>query len=94
MSFVALFNLGGGEIILILALFLMLLAAKRHAELADGFRQGIKEFRKATREVVDEIVERVDRGRPREEPGHPILMALTLILGAVCLILLVYELSK
>src|SRR3954447_8877555 len=54
-TFFALFNLGGGEIILILALILILFGAKKLPELAKGLGQGIKEFKKATREVTDEI---------------------------------------
>jgi len=51
----ALFNLGGGEIILVLALVLILFGAKKLPELAKGLGQGIREFKKATREVTDEI---------------------------------------
>ena len=54
-SFLALFNLGGGEIILILALILILFGARKLPELAKGLGQGIKEFKKATREVTDEL---------------------------------------
>jgi sec-independent protein translocase protein TatA len=49
------FNLGGGEIILILAVVLILFGAKKIPELAKGLGQGIKEFKKATREVTDEV---------------------------------------
>ena len=49
------FNLGGGEIILILAIVLILFGAKKLPELAKGLGQGIKEFKKATREVSDEM---------------------------------------
>ena len=49
------FNLGGGEIVLILALVLILFGARKLPELAKGLGQGIKEFKKATREVSDEI---------------------------------------
>jgi sec-independent protein translocase protein TatA len=51
----ALFNLGGGEIILILALVLILFGARKLPELAKGLGQGIKEFKKAARQTVDEI---------------------------------------
>jgi sec-independent protein translocase protein TatA len=44
----ALFNLGGGEIILILAIALILFGAKKLPELAKGLGQGIKEFKNAT----------------------------------------------
>jgi sec-independent protein translocase protein TatA len=51
----ALFNLGGGEIILILALVLILFGAKKLPDLSRGLGQGLFEFRKATRQVSDEI---------------------------------------
>ena len=44
----AIFNLGGGEIIVILAIVLILFGAKKLPELAKGPGQGIKEFKKAT----------------------------------------------
>jgi sec-independent protein translocase protein TatA len=50
-----LFNLGGGEIVLILALVLILFGAKKLPELAKGLGQGIKEFKKSSREVIDQI---------------------------------------
>jgi sec-independent protein translocase protein TatA len=59
-----LFNLGGGEIILILALVLILFGAKRLPELAKGLGTGIKEFKKATRDVTDEIHSAMDEQPP------------------------------
>lgn len=47
--------LGGWEIVLILAVVLILFGAKKLPELAKGLGTGIKEFKKATREVQDEI---------------------------------------
>jgi len=49
------FNLGGGEVIVILVLVLVLFGAKKLPELAKGLGTGIKEFKKATREVTDEV---------------------------------------
>ncbi|HOX56088.1 MAG TPA: twin-arginine translocase TatA/TatE family subunit [Candidatus Paceibacterota bacterium] len=60
------FSLGGGEIILILALVLILFGAKKLPELAKGLGTGIKEFKKATREVTDEIHTAMD-----ETPSQP-----------------------
>jgi sec-independent protein translocase protein TatA len=54
------FNLGGGEIILILALVLILFGAKKLPELAKGLGTGIKEFKKATRDVSDEFSHAAD----------------------------------
>jgi sec-independent protein translocase protein TatA len=46
---------GGLEIVLILVVVLLLFGAKKIPELAKGLGTGIKEFKKATREVTDEI---------------------------------------
>jgi sec-independent protein translocase protein TatA len=47
--------IGATEIILVLVVVLILFGAKKIPELAKGMGQGIKEFKKATREVTDEI---------------------------------------
>ena len=52
-----LFNLGGGEIILILALGLLLLGARKLPDLGHGLMRGLFEFRSATRRVTDELDE-------------------------------------
>ena len=65
-----LFNLGGGEIILILALVLILFGAKKLPELAKGLGTGIKEFKKATRDVTDEIHSAMDE-TPPPAPSPP-----------------------
>jgi sec-independent protein translocase protein TatA len=52
--------LGGWEIVLILAVVLILFGAKKLPELAKGLGSGIKEFKKATREVTDEIHSAMD----------------------------------
>ena len=52
-----LFNLGGGEIILILAIILILFGAKKLPELAKGLGQGIKEFKKATHNASEGLRE-------------------------------------
>jgi len=51
----ALFDLGGMQIVVILVLILVFFGARRIPELARGLGQGIREFKKATREVTDEI---------------------------------------
>src|SRR5713101_1554115 len=53
----ALFNLRGGEIILILLLVLILFGSRKLPELGRGLRRGIVEFREATKQVTDEIDE-------------------------------------
>lgn len=66
-----LFNLGGGEIILILALVLILFGAKKLPELAKGLGQGIKEFKKATREVTNEVQNAMDETPPQSAKPLP-----------------------
>jgi sec-independent protein translocase protein TatA len=51
----ALFNLGGTEIILVLALVLILFGAKKLPELARGLGTGIKEFKKAVGNASEEM---------------------------------------
>src|SRR5438034_11410097 len=62
------FNLGGGEVILILALILILFGARKLPELAKGLGQGIKEFKKATREVTEEVSHAMDETPPPPPP--------------------------
>jgi sec-independent protein translocase protein TatA len=52
--------LGGWEIVLILAVVLILFGAKKLPELAKGLGSGIKEFKKATREVTEELQSAVE----------------------------------
>lgn len=47
--------LNGYEIVLILALALLLFGAKKLPELARGLGQGIREFKKSSREVTDQL---------------------------------------
>ena len=50
-----LFNLGTGEIIIILVVVLLLFGAKRIPELARGLGRGVNSFRKGLNEVTDQI---------------------------------------
>lgn len=45
---------GGWQIVLILALVLIFFGARKLPELAKGLGQGIKEFKKATRDVIED----------------------------------------
>lgn len=61
----AMFGFGGWEVVLILAVVLILFGAKRLPELARGLGSGIKEFKKATREVTEEI-QNVAEDKPQQ----------------------------
>ena len=67
----AIFNLGGGEIILILAIVLILFGAKKLPELARGLGQGIKEFKKATDNASVGIRGAVEETFPVSTPRLP-----------------------
>ena len=59
-TMLAVFGLGGWEIVLILAVVLIFFGAKRLPELAKGLGSGLNEFKKATREVSDELQNAAD----------------------------------
>ena len=60
----AIFNLGGGEIILILAGALILFGGKKLPELAKGLGQGIREFKKATGNASEEMRHAIEETLP------------------------------
>ncbi len=67
----AVWDLGMGQIILILLVVLLMFGAKKLPELAKGLGQGIKEFKKASRDMQNEISQAAseDIAPPkREEP--------------------------
>ena len=67
----ALFNLGSGEIILILAIVLILFGAKKLPELAKGLGQGIKEFKKATDHASEEMRHAIEEKLPMASKHLP-----------------------
>jgi sec-independent protein translocase protein TatA len=48
-------NIGGGSLLLIFVVILLLFGAKGIPELAKGLGRGLTEFRKATKEIQEEI---------------------------------------
>ena len=56
--------IGGWEIVLILAVVLILFGAKKLPDLAKGLGQGLKECKKATRDVTDELSSAMDETPP------------------------------
>lgn len=48
-------NLGATEIILIVLVILVFFGAKKIPELAQGLGKGIREFRKASREIEEDV---------------------------------------
>ncbi len=48
-------NIGAGEILLILVVFLIFFGAKKIPEIAQGIGKGLREFKKALNDVQEEI---------------------------------------
>src|ERR1051325_681166 len=63
--------LNGMEVVAILAVVLVLFGAKKLPELARGLGQGIKEFKKSSREIQDELNEAIDVNAPPPPPARP-----------------------
>jgi sec-independent protein translocase protein TatA len=64
----AVLGLSGGELVLVLIVILVLFGAKRIPEFAKGLGKGINEFKKASREVTDEIERAADEPPPPSTP--------------------------
>ncbi len=65
-------NLGTTEILLIVLVVLIFFGAKKIPELAQGLGKGIREFKKATREIendVNEEVKKIDEKSPEAKKG-------------------------
>ena len=60
--------LNGWEVVAILAIVLIIFGAKKLPELARGLGQGIKEFKKSSREIQDEIQQSIDVDAPPPPP--------------------------
>jgi sec-independent protein translocase protein TatA len=58
--------LSGPELVVVFVVILVLFGAKKIPEFAKGLGQGIKEFKKASREVTDEI-----HSSMNEQPTYP-----------------------
>lgn len=60
------FNFGGGEMLIVLLIVLLLFGPSQLPKMARGFGQAIREFKKAQREITDEI----QREEPPAEPSN------------------------
>src|SRR5437667_7267782 len=65
----AVLGLSGGELVLVLVVILVLFGARRIPEFAKGLGKGITEFKKASREVTDEIERAVEEPTPPPPPA-------------------------
>jgi sec-independent protein translocase protein TatA len=67
-AMLAVLGLSGGELVLVLVVILVLFGARRIPEFAKGLGKGITEFKKASREVTDEIERAVEEPPPPPPP--------------------------
>jgi sec-independent protein translocase protein TatA len=67
----AMFGMGGGELILVLGIALLLFGGKKLPELAKGLGQGIKEFKKATGNASEEIRHALEEPIPATSRRSP-----------------------
>ena len=67
-QFLLFFNLGGGEIFIVLLIILLLFGSKKIPELARGLGKGIRYFKDATNEIQNEIRESVDDIKKNIDP--------------------------
>ena len=65
------FGIGYPELIIIFLIILLLFGAKRIPDMAQGMGKGIKEFRKAMRDVKDEIDLNAQPDPPEEKDIRP-----------------------
>jgi sec-independent protein translocase protein TatA len=68
MNTLTLAMLGYTEVLLILAVVLILFGAKKIPELAKGLGSGIKEFKKATRDVQEDLQRAIEDDEPSPPP--------------------------
>jgi sec-independent protein translocase protein TatA len=62
-------NLGTTELLLILLVILIFFGSKKIPELAQGLGKGIREFKKAAREIEDDAAEEVKK--IDQKPAEP-----------------------
>ncbi len=62
-------NIGTQELIVILIIVLLLFGAKRIPEIARSMGQGIREFKKAAKDITSEVNAKEDEGEKR--PARP-----------------------
>jgi sec-independent protein translocase protein TatA len=64
-------NIGGSELFLILLIVLVFFGAKKLPDLAKGLGQGIKEFRKAARDVQEEVEKETKQLNLKDDQSSP-----------------------
>ena len=63
-------NIGWGELLLIIIILIVFFGPKRIPDIAQSIGKGIREFRKATRDIQDQVTQAVNE-EPRPKPAEP-----------------------
>lgn len=64
-------NIGAGELIIIFLVILVLFGAKKIPDLAQGLGKGIREFKKAVKDVGDDISASKDEKKDEQAKKEP-----------------------
>jgi sec-independent protein translocase protein TatA len=67
----ALFDVGGGEMLMIFVIALLLFGGQRMPELARGLGKSIREFKKVTSGVEEQIKQAIDEAPESPKPPRP-----------------------
>ncbi len=65
------FNMGGGEIGLIFLIILLIFGPSQIPKMARGIGQALREFKKAQREITDEVNREDPPADKSDKPGTP-----------------------
>lgn len=65
------FGMGGNEIFIVLAIVLLLFGPTQIPKMARGLGQAMREFRRAQREVTDEVTREDDDAAKKSDAGKP-----------------------
>lgn len=63
-------NIGWGELVLIIIVIIVFFGPKRIPDIAQSIGKGIREFRKAMKDVQDEVTKSVNE-EPKPKPAEP-----------------------
>ena len=78
-------NIGGPELLLILVVIFLFFGAKKIPDIAKGLGQGIREFRKAARDIQEEVNKEVkqtdDKSEKKWLPVRQIAIAVSVVAG-------------
>jgi sec-independent protein translocase protein TatA len=79
----AMMGMSGGELVIVLVGVLVLFGAKRIPDFAKGLGQGIREFKKASSGVTDEIHNAMNQELPQRASPRPLQSSESTVAAAI-----------